>query len=60
MGLAELMEIRPGITAVIGGGGKTTLLRDIIRMLSNQIHAPWCKINPDIPVCSKNLLEFFN
>ena len=27
MGLAELMEIRPGITAVIGGGGKTTLLR---------------------------------
>lgn len=26
MELAELLEIRPGITAVIGGGGKTTLL----------------------------------
>ena len=27
MGLAELLDIRPGVTAVIGGGGKTTLLR---------------------------------
>lgn len=27
MELAELLEIRPGVTAVIGGGGKTTLLR---------------------------------
>ena len=27
MKLAELLEIRPGITAVTGGGGKTTLLR---------------------------------
>jgi probable selenium-dependent hydroxylase accessory protein YqeC len=25
--LAKLLEIRPGVTAVIGGGGKTTLLR---------------------------------
>ncbi len=29
MGLAELLEIRPGVTAVIGGGGKTTLLRTL-------------------------------
>lgn len=29
MKLAELLEIRPGITAVIGGGGKTTLLRTL-------------------------------
>ena len=27
MKFAELLEIRPGVTAVIGGGGKTTLLR---------------------------------
>ena len=27
MELAELLDIRPGVTAVIGGGGKTTLLR---------------------------------
>ena len=29
MGLTELLEVRPGITAVIGGGGKTTLLRTL-------------------------------
>lgn len=29
MRLAELLEIRPGVTAVIGGGGKTTLLRTL-------------------------------
>lgn len=29
MGLAELLEIRPGVTAVTGGGGKTTLLRTL-------------------------------
>lgn len=27
MRLAQLLEIRPGVTAVLGGGGKTTLLR---------------------------------
>lgn len=29
MGLSELLDIRPGVTAVIGGGGKTTLLRTL-------------------------------
>lgn len=29
MGLSELLNIRPGVTAVIGGGGKTTLLRTL-------------------------------
>lgn len=29
MRLAELLDIRPGITAVTGGGGKTTLLRTL-------------------------------
>lgn len=29
MALAKLLEIRPGVTAVIGGGGKTTLLRTL-------------------------------
>ncbi|MCM1237651.1 MAG: selenium cofactor biosynthesis protein YqeC [Ruminococcus flavefaciens] len=27
--LAELLEIRPGVTAVVGGGGKTALLRTL-------------------------------
>ena len=27
--LADLLEIRTGVTAVIGGGGKTTLLRTL-------------------------------
>lgn len=29
MGLAELLDVRPGVTAVIGSGGKTTLLRTL-------------------------------
>ena len=29
MSLAEYLQIRPGVTAVIGGGGKTTLLRKL-------------------------------
>ena len=29
MALADLLDIRPGVTAVIGGGGKTTLLRTL-------------------------------
>ena len=29
VGLAELLEIRPGVTAVIGSGGKTALLRTL-------------------------------
>lgn len=29
MGLWPLLDIRPGVTAVIGGGGKTTLLRTL-------------------------------
>ena len=29
MALSELLNIQPGVTAVIGGGGKTTLLRTL-------------------------------
>lgn len=29
MELAALLGVRPGVTAVIGGGGKTTLLRTL-------------------------------
>ena len=29
MGLAELLAVRSGVTAVVGGGGKTTLLRTL-------------------------------
>ena len=34
MVLSELLEIQPGVTAVIGGGGKTTLLETLGKELS--------------------------
>lgn len=34
MELSELLDIRPGVTAVTGGGGKTTLLRTLGRELA--------------------------
>lgn len=38
VGLAELLELRPGVTAVIGGGGKTTLLRTLGEALAGAGH----------------------
>lgn len=38
MGLAELLEIQPGVTAVIGSGGKTTLLRVLGEELAGRGH----------------------
>lgn len=39
MGLAELLEVRPGVTAVIGGGGKTSLLRVLGEELARRGHS---------------------
>lgn len=36
MGLAKLLEIRPGVTAVAGGGGKTSLLRTLGEELARE------------------------
>lgn len=36
MGLSALLDIRPGITAVIGGGGKTSLLAALGRELADR------------------------
>ena len=36
MALSALLDIRPGVTAVIGGGGKTTLLRTLGQELAGQ------------------------
>lgn len=38
MALAELLNIRPGVTAVIGGGGKTSLLRTLGEELTGRGH----------------------
>lgn len=38
MGLADLLNIRPGVTAVIGSGGKTTLLRTLGEELAELGH----------------------
>lgn len=38
MKLAQTLDIRPGITAVIGGGGKTTLLRTLGEELAGEGH----------------------
>ena len=37
MELARLLDIRPGVTAVIGGGGKTTLLRTLGEELPGRV-----------------------
>lgn len=42
MELAELMGLRPGITAVIGGGGKTTFLQKTGEKLSAQYRVLLC------------------
>ena len=62
MGLAELLAIRPGVTAVIGGGGKTTLLRTLGEELAKTGHTvllcTTTKIFPfqDLP-CAQSLEE---
>ena len=40
MGLAELLDIRPGVTAIIGSGGKTTLLQ----MLGEELAEQGCRV----------------
>ena len=42
MGLAERLKISPGITAVIGGGGKTTLLRTLGEELAKKKRVLLC------------------
>lgn len=37
MGLAELLGVRPGVTSVIGSGGKTSLLAALARELSGTV-----------------------
>ena len=61
MELAELLDIRPGVTAVIGGGGKTTLLRTLGEELSRAHTVLLCtttKIRPfpDLP-CARTAAE---
>ncbi|WP_298034744.1 selenium cofactor biosynthesis protein YqeC [uncultured Dysosmobacter sp.] len=61
MGLAELLEIRPGVTAVIGGGGKTTLLRTLGSELSSGHSVLLCTTTkifpfPDLP-CARTEAE---
>ena len=36
MSLAALLGVRPGLTAIIGGGGKTTLMEALGRELAPQ------------------------
>lgn len=42
MALHELLEITPGLTAIIGGGGKTTLLYALARELSQSARVIVC------------------
>lgn len=61
MELWELLEIPAGVTAVIGGGGKTSLLRALGRELSRQHRVVLCtttKIYPflDLP-CARTAAE---
>lgn len=61
MELAALLEIRPGVTAVIGGGGKTTLLRTLGEELAREHRVLLCTTTkifpfPQMP-CAGTLAE---
>lgn len=61
MTLRSLLEIRPGVTAVIGGGGKTTLLRTLGQELSADHTVLLCTTTriypfPDLP-CARTPAE---
>lgn len=61
MGLAAFLDIRPGVTAVIGGGGKTTLLRTLGEELSGARSVLLCTTTkifpfPGLP-CAHSLEE---
>lgn len=61
MELWELLEISMGITAVIGGGGKTSLLRALGRELSRRHRVVLCTTTkiypfPDLP-CARTAAE---
>ena len=54
MTLSQLLDIRPGVTAVIGGGGKTTLLRTLGEDLAGHHTVLLCTTTkilpfPDLP-----------
>lgn len=61
MRLAPLLEIRPGITAVIGGGGKTTLLRTLGEELAREHTVLLCTTTKILPFagmpCAETLAE---
>lgn len=61
MELAAFLEIRPGVTAVIGGGGKTTLLRALGEELARKHRVLLCTTTrifpfPQMP-CAGTLAE---
>lgn len=47
--LREMLDIRPGVTAVIGGGGKTTLLRVLGSELSREASVLLCTTTKILP-----------
>ena len=61
MTLSQLLDIRPGVTAVIGGGGKTTLLRTLGEELAGHHTVLLCTTTkilpfPDLP-CARTTAE---
>ena len=61
MELSRLLDVRPGVTAVIGGGGKTTLLRTLGEELSRTRTVLLCTTTkifpfPDLP-CARTAAE---
>ncbi|SFP95462.1 probable selenium-dependent hydroxylase accessory protein YqeC [Oscillibacter sp. PC13] len=61
MGLADLLEIQPGVTAVIGSGGKSTLLQALGRELAVRNRVLLCTTTrirpfPQIP-CARTVAD---
>ena len=42
MKLSEALDVRPGVTAIIGGGGKTTLMECLAAELAAQARVIVC------------------
>ena len=49
MNLSEALQIRPGVTAIIGGGGKTTLMERLAHELSGKARVIVCTFGR--PMC---------
>ena len=49
MELSQALRVRPGVTAIIGGGGKTTLMEHLAAELSREARVIVCTTTHILP-----------